>query len=189
MKKILLALSLFSLIACGGATKIANAPLPSCADAKADETCVPSPNYTIPPAANVRGEDWSITVPSGYEKQPLPVAPPGISGVLYVNKENVRLVVVMRETGGFSGMLESDYVEKLVSQMTGDGANVVGAVDKAIVNGKSFSMVQFNKNGAQMFVFINLQNNIAHIVMCGGQLQDTQVGTACHAIVGTFRID
>lgn len=189
MKRALLVLSLFGLIACGGnASKIANppAPLPSCADAKAGETCIPS----APTVAIFHGEDWSITIPVDYEKNRLPFSPVGITGAVFVNKKNERLVVVMREAdGALATMTEEIYAERLVQQMTADGAVVIGAIELSTINGRPFSVINIHKNDVQMYAYIQLQNSVAHVVMCGGRLHDTQVGTVCYDTVHTFHIN
>lgn len=189
MKKTLLALSLFVLTACGGsAPKIADAPapLPSCADAKVGERCIPS----TPTVASFRGEDWSITIPTDYEKNRLPPTPVGITGAVFVNKKDERLVIIMRDMDGtLAKMTGETYTERLVQQMTADGAVVVGAIDLPTINGKPFSVVNVHKRGIQVYVYIQLQNGVAHVVMCGGQLQDTDVANVCYDIVHTFHIN
>lgn len=180
------------LTACGSApSKIAKVPeLPSCADAQIGQSCIPSPAEIAPAARVVQGEDWSIKLPAAYETKRMPtLVPEGVSVKAFADKTTVRLIVLMREEDNYSKKTEGVYVERFIHQMTDGGAVVVGAVDQVMIDEKFFSKVEINKDGIKMFVFVHVHAGIAHVIMCGGRIADTQVETVCRGMVDTFKMD
>jgi hypothetical protein len=188
MKKIFPLLAL--LIACGSTPSKVPEP-PSCADAKAGEICTPSPAPIEAITTQIiRGDDWSITLPLTYtvQRQPL-LLPEGVSVKTFADRAATRMVAITRMDNAVSRMPAAMFLGKFIAYFTSDGTVVVGAPREILINGKPLSKVEFNKEMVKIFVFITQDSGIAHVVMCGGKIADTQIETACSSLMNTFKMD
>jgi hypothetical protein len=187
MKKLFILLSL--LIACGSVPSKVPEP-PPCADAKAGEICVPSPApIGVITTQIIRGEDWSIAIPLGYQKKDLPtVLPVGVTGAMYVSKSNVvQMLIMMREEDQFSKLDQEAFMLRIVQRM-GEGTTI-GTPQGTLINGAPFLMVEVKKDMIKMFVFVHLEKDVAHLVMCGGLTFDRELAFDCRAMVKTYKMN
>lgn len=171
MKKLLV---LFALLTGCGSTPPPQNPAP------------PLPVAPAPTTQSIKGDDWSITLPTAYTvgREPL-LTPAGVSVKVFVDREDTRLVAITRMDNATSRMPGAMFLGKFIEYMTQDGTTV-GETHEMLINGKPFSKVEFTKRTVKFLVFIHQELGVAHIVQCGGLIADPQLDTACSDIALTF---
>lgn len=190
MKKLFLLFGL--LAACGGTPKeVAKtpAPLPSCADVQIGESCQPSPLAQVA-SKTIRGVDWSITMlGDGWEKKETPNTPASSSGVLFVNKESNSVLSVFRDQIDPSLKMEiGTFVIGFSKKIESEGGTI-DTVDRVWLNDKEYAHIIMRKSVVKLQAWMRLENNVAHVVLCGGLSFERQVETDCNKMANTFQIN
>lgn len=183
MKRLFLVLPLLvlGLVSCSSCAKKDTTP-PPC-DGGTCTLPTSTPSVPAPPPDQVLSEDdWSVSVPVGWEKLTPPTTDPEVK-VFYGNKEKQNLVIFVKEA--FPGT-SAEYVLEGLRGLKDSGSKLNGA-RQVDLNGNKFVLVDSSRDNVRMFMWITAKNGFGYALSCGGPADQPQEDI-CTKIASTVTI-
>jgi hypothetical protein len=191
MKRLFLVLSLLSLglISCSSCAKKetsgpvcegGSCPLPSATPS----TTPPDPPLPPPPTDKVvTGVGWELTVPAGWDKLEPPQPTPGLEG-LYLNKDKHNLFLLIKEP--YAGKSD-EYTLEALRGLKSAGAHLNSA-KQVEVNGNKFVLVDSDKNGVRMWLWVTVRNGSGFALSCGGPATEDWHQGICATVASSLKL-
>jgi hypothetical protein len=179
----LLALGLISCSSC--AKKETTAPVCEGGSCPLPTPTPPDASVTPPPPTDqvFSGTGWSLTVPPGWDKVEPPAETKGLE-VLLLNKDKHNLILVIREA--FPGT-SAEYTLEALRGLKGAGATLNSA-KQVDINGNKFVLIDSNKDGVRMWMWVTVQNGSGLALSCGGPAIEDWHQAICSTVASSLKL-
>jgi hypothetical protein len=192
MKKIFytLPLVILGLISCS--PKAPDPPPPCDGSTCPDPTATVSPTATttstglptVPSTQVLAAENWEVAVPATWSKLTLP-EPIAEIKVYYGHAETRNLVIFLKEP--FAG-LAGEYVLQNLRGLKDSGARISSA-KQVDVNGNKFVLVDVDRDGIHLYMWITAKNGFGYVLSCGGSATTEGKEELCQVIANSLKIN
>lgn len=183
MKRLLLILPLLiGLVSCSSCSKKETSPAP-CDAGTCSTTTVTIPAPPPPSEQVLHEEDWSLSLPQGWEKLNPPTAAPEIK-VFYGNESQKTLVIFMKEP--FAGS-NNEYVLSALRGLK-DNKGVLNTLRQVDLNGNKFVLLDSTYNSVRMWIWIVVRNGFGYSLSCGGPADMSNQEEICTNIANTLKV-
>jgi len=193
MKRLLLVLSLLTLglISCSSCAKKDTTAPPVCEGGSCPltpPTAVPDASVTPPtppPPADqvVTGTGYQVTIPAGWVKMDPPQETKGLEA-LFLNKDKHSLIILIKEP--FTGT-SAEYTLEALRGLKGAGATLNSA-KQVDINGNKFVLIDSNKDGVRMWMWVTVQNGSGLALSCGGPAAEDWHQGICTTVASSLKL-
>lgn len=184
MKKLFIGfpLLILGLIACSSCTKTLKEAQDQSSPACSNSGCT---RPVSPPASTDHvhiGTTWELSVPEGWVDNS-----PGPEGteLILVNRDKENMIILSK--------IESDstpdqFTMPFVRSLEDIGATLV-SVKNIDLNGKKFFLVEADRKGIKLWVWITTYNNFGYVLTCGGKVSaETANHDICFSVAKSLKL-
>lgn len=166
---------------CGTPSPPPDAALPPVVLDAGKDAVAPEP-LDLPPV-KFSGADWEFSTPSGWfamELEDEEVKPE----IMVVNLEEHNLILITKDLNQKS---TAEYVLSVAKGFHEDGVTIHSTTPTEL-NGRQYMLLDTSKDGAHMWFWVTVQNNVAYSLSCGGAEEEDHHEGICKEVASTFKI-
>lgn len=134
------------------------------------------------PPVKFAGPDWEFSTPHGWNI--IEVEDDLNPEITIANMEERNLIMLIKDPAQGS---TPEHVFNLVRGFTQDGVAVHSTVQTEL-NGKKFLLLDTSSEGARMWFWITVQNNVAYSLSCGGAEDEDHHEGICKEVAASLKI-
>ena|SRR5574339_638507 len=187
MKRLFLVLSLLSigLISCSSCAKKETTP-PVCEGGSCPlPSATPTTPTPPPPPVDtvVTGAGYEVTIPNGWKALTPPEETPGLE-FIYMNPDKHNMFLLIKES--YPGT-SAEYTLEALRGLKGSGAHLNSA-KQVEVNGNKFVLIDSDKNGVRMWMWVTVSNGSGLALSCGGPADEDWHQGICSTVASSLKL-